>query len=449
MQSYQALIAGQAGPDNPYRFGSTPSKHVMHLAKVAPVGRSSDAARSAATASPLISAISPYENPYNTAAGSAASLPNTAISPYEKLPTATPGPVASPSPKAITRMKYPPLAISEPVADPSKAADGAATSPPIVPDARPVTPALFAGNDSISIPSSPRYQFSSRSLFPDAAELIETLANYDSFSDDDLYDAVLKAQQAMAIWKDEYLVHKTQISNMRRFPRGRRVKRKLSPKKLRKEKPEKWDFNYDDSLQQPTPNVTKTMGKKPQNTARTRTAKPINMPNELHIDMNEPMQPLEGKRIRKPRIIDNDDTPATAPKKSLKRAREPDHSATKTPTTGQPAAKKQHLRARSITPPDWVRTFQTVTKEPTPAPLIESRKQGQPAKAVVKKQSEVETKGKDPVRAAAARLMWAKRQANGTNGRHGGTPKARNVAKGKGKEEEGGNGAGEGDGMAG
>ncbi len=26
--------------------------------------------------------------------------------------------------------------------------------------------------------------------------------------------------------------------------------------------------------------------------------------NELHIDMNEPMQPVEGKRIRKPRIIE-------------------------------------------------------------------------------------------------------------------------------------------------
>ena len=62
VQSYQAYMLGQAGPDNPYRFGVTSSKYVRHLAKVAPVGRS------AATALPADSllnlAVSPYESSY-------------------------------------------------------------------------------------------------------------------------------------------------------------------------------------------------------------------------------------------------------------------------------------------------------------------------------------------------------------------------------------------------
>lgn len=42
---------------------------------------------------------------------------------------------------------------------------------------------------------------------------------------------------------------------------------------------------------------------------------------------------------------------------------------------------------------------------------------------------------KDPVRAAAAKLMWAKRKASGTNGRYGGKPTERTVAKAKAKAE--------------
>lgn len=47
-------------------------------------------------------------------------------------------------------------------------------------------------------------------------------------------------------------------------------------------------------------------------------------------------------------------------------------------------------------------------------------------------------KDKDPVRAEAARLMWAKRKASGTNGRYGGRPTERTVAKAKKREKEGG-----------
>ena len=152
------------------------------------------------------------------------------------------------------------------------------------------------------------------------------------------------------------------------------------------------------------------------------------------------MQPVEGKRIRKPHVIDDNDAAVTAPKKTTKRAREPDSNGANAPAIDQPAAKKQDSRIRSTTPPKWVNTarnIETITKENSTAPENSSKKGKCPAKgtaqAVIKKEKMEETQGKDPVRAAAARLMWAKRQANGTNGRYGGAPMEGTVAKGKGK----------------
>ena len=52
-----------------------------------------------------------------------------------------------------------------------------------------------------------------------------------------------------------------------------------------------------------------------------------------------------------------------------------------------------------------------------------SAKTGEETKEMTKE------KEKDPVRAEAARLMWAKRKASGTNGRYGGKPTERTVAK--------------------
>ncbi len=88
-----------------------------------------------------------------------------------------------------------------------------------------------------------------------------------------------------------------------------------------------------------------------------------------------------------------------------------------------------------------MRTDRTTTKKPSAAPEKAPKKRGRPvkdvAKVVIKKEPKEEMEGKDPVRAAAARAMWARRRADGTNGRRGGAPKGRTVAKGE-EEEEGG-----------
>ncbi|KAL9065170.1 MAG: hypothetical protein Q9161_008414 [Pseudevernia consocians] len=383
--SYQANIAGQGGADNSSRFGFAPSKHDQHLAKNAPVGRFDGTP-------------------------SASSPSNTYISPYDSTYTATTRPVASPSVGA---------------------------GPPAV------TPALSIGKDSTA--SSPS-RSTSRSPSPDAAELISSLANYETLSDDALYEATLNAQQAMVKWQNQYMALQNEISRMKESP-YHSENRKANPRKL--EDPEEYDRKHHDSLQQLTPNMTQTTGTNPPKTARPRPTNPITMPapkgrgprNELHIDMTEPMQPVQGKRIRKPRVLDDDNPAVTTRKNSSKRPREPnDKDTTNAPATDQPPAKKQRSRARSITPPDWIHTARDVRSEtgaPAAAPEDAAPKKRQgpakvPSEVVVKNEPvEEEMRGKDPVRAAAARLVWARRRAEGTNGRHGGVPRGGTVARGR------------------
>ncbi|CAD6593620.1 MAG: hypothetical protein ASARMPRED_007739 [Alectoria sarmentosa] len=428
--SYKAYIVGQAGPDSPYRFGSTSSKYVQHLAKVAPLGRSARATGSAIGLS--IAAISPYDNPYNTTAGKTASL-SIGLDISDAAPVlATAGPAASPSVGAISRPETPTLTIAGPDSSPSIAAD-----------TRPITPHLSVGGDSIPCSLS---HSTSRSSSPDAVALISSLASYESLSDDALYDAALKAQQAMVKWQDQYMALQTEISRTRESPYNRKNP-KPNPRKL--EEPEEYDRKHHNFLQHADPNTTRTTGNNPGNIARPRASNPINKPkingcrtsNELHIDMNEPMQPVEGKRIRKPRVLHDAAMAVTAPPKAAKRLREPENNTFNTSTIDQPATKKQHTRTRSITPPQWINTarnIKSITKEPSAARENLPKKRQRPAKStnqvVIKKEPKEETKGKDSVRAAAARLMWAKRQASGTNGRNGGAPKEGTMAKAKGKE---------------
>ena len=66
--------------------------------------------------------------------------------------------------------------------------------------------------------------------------------------------------------------------------------------------------------------------------------------------------------------------------------------------------------------------------------MVPQKREGA-AKSTARTGVEKETeKEKDPVRAAAARLMWAKRKARGTNGRYGGRPTEKTVAKARGRE---------------
>ncbi|CAF9941348.1 hypothetical protein IMSHALPRED_002536 [Imshaugia aleurites] len=401
-KSYQASAAGQAGPDSSYRFGSTPAKYAEHLAKIAPIGRSGDATYM--VASPLDSATSPYDSPYTTAARQA----------------------ASPSVGTSVRATGPPLTTTGPAASPSNE-----------PKTRPVIPALSAGSDSI--PSLPSIS-TPRSPSPDAEKLISSLTNYESLSDDALYEAALNAQQAMVKWQNEYIALEAKIEFMRDSPKNSRKKRK-NPREL--EDPREYDQKHHNSLHKPPPNISQRTGKHPQTTARPLFTHPITNQtssarkprNELHIDMNAPMQPLEGKRVRTPRILDHDDFAFPNPKKPTKRAREPDNTTTTTTTTNDPApdqppAKKQALRPRSITPPAWIRTARDVKSESKELPAAPENalvleKAVCPAKKVIKRELGEVARGKDPVRAAAARLVWARRRAGGTNGRCGGLLKGR------------------------
>lgn len=352
-------------------------------------------------------------------------------------------PVTGPSEEAGGVATSPSVAPGTRVVTPSTTTAGPAASPSIGPETRPLTPDLSAGGDSA--PSSPSH-FTSRSPSPDAEELISSLANFASLPDDALYNAALKAQQAMVKWQDEFLVLQNEVIHMRGSPYSHKNP-KANPRKL--ENPEEYDRKHHESLQQLPPYIFQTAGNIPQSTAKPRATNPLKKPapmgrgprNELHIDMNEPMQPVEGKRIRKPRALHDDQAAVPAPKKPTKRAREPDANDAKAPLIDRPAAKKQDTRARSFTPPAWVRTSRDIkpdTKDPPAAPENVPKERERTPEVAPKPDGEKGSaggpKGKDPVRAAAARLMWAKRQANGTNGRRGGAPKGSTVAKAKGKE---------------
>ena len=404
MQSPQAYIAGQAGPDNPQRISAYTGANTM-------------------AATSLLLTTAPDTGP----------------------PKEVGGVATSPSVVPDTRI------------DPSTTAAGPAASPSIGLEPRPVTPDLCAGGDSV--PSSPSHS-TSRSPSPDAEELISSLANYESLSDDALHIAALRAQQAMVKWQDEFIFLQHEPSRTRESPYTHK-KLKANPRKL--ENPAEYDRKHHESLQQLRPNTVQTTGNNtPQSTAKPRATKSTTGPgprDELHIDMNEPMQPVDGKRIRKPRVM-HDDTAAavSAPRKSTKRTRQPDtHDAHTPPIDQQPAAKKQDTRARSFTPPPWVRTsrnnIKPEAKDPSAGPenVPEKKQRELASKVASKPQVKTEpvggSRGKDPVRAAAARLMWKRRQASGTNGRRGGAPKGGTVVKAVG--EEGGEVAGGKEGLEG
>ncbi|KAL9125569.1 MAG: hypothetical protein Q9175_008057 [Cornicularia normoerica] len=349
--SYQAYIAGEAGPDSPYRFGPTPSKYVQHMAKIAPIGRSLRATGPAT--GPSVAALSPYDNPCTAITRSVANTSIETGTPATTLSLATTEPTTGLSTGAITRPKSPPLTTAgpvvhpsnaaatrtvdpvhgnaKPIAGPSNAPHKAATSLPNATNARPVTPALFAGSDGDH--SSPSNS-TSRSSSPDAVKLISSLANYKSLSDDALYDTALDAKQALMKWHDEYTALNTEISRMRKSSHNSKNKHNSDPRRV--EEVREHDRNHRSSLQQPTANPTQTTDSTPGNISKPRAINPINKSpfkgrkprNELHIDMNQSMQPVEGKRIRKPRVIDSDDTAVTAPQKAAKRAREHDDNVT-------------------------------------------------------------------------------------------------------------------------
>lgn len=169
-------MVGQAGPDNPYRFGPTPSKYVRHLAKIAPVGRFGGVV--APAASPSNPAVSPYDSPY-TATTRLIGSPSTGTNARPKTPPLATGQGTNPLNNAITPSDLPSLTTTAAGPGPSNA-----------PNTRAVTPTLSNGSGSIPSPPS---QSPARSPSPDAEALISSLENYESLSDDTLYEATLEA----------------------------------------------------------------------------------------------------------------------------------------------------------------------------------------------------------------------------------------------------------------
>ena len=263
------------------------SQYIKHPANVTTVGRSGT------TTKPVPSSLIPRVSP----------CPTTIQ-------------VGSPPPGATARLESPPPPTAGPV-----------DSPSIVLRIGPSIPTLRARSNKDFFSSS---DLPSRSPSPDAEQLISSLANYQTLSDDALYDVALKAQQAMVKWQNEYKALQKDLTRMSKPSRNTKVKTKPKPREL--EKPlETNEKHHDDSLNQPTPNVTQSSTtNNPSNTPQTTGSDPIEplalkSRHALSIDMTASMQPLNGKRIRKPRVLGTSTAVSkTAPRKSTKRPRDPE-----------------------------------------------------------------------------------------------------------------------------
>ncbi len=214
----------------------------------------------------------------------------------------------------------------------------------------------------------------------------------------------------MQLWQDEYFALNKQIAvNPRLYKRkhehqlgvptqnNEHVDTPKSPKSPKE----------DVRARSISPNIITNEPEKPKRSAKRAQ-------NELNIDMKERALAPEGsqKRVRKPRkvfqggdeptlLLDTDST--TNPKVNKKRAREPTNDVVLV-ADEQPMAK----RLRFATPS---------------APRARSTRAQSVKKEEAAASETVGKEGKDPKKSAAMKAAWAKRQAKGTNGRHGGAPK--------------------------
>ena len=325
MQPYQAYSVIQAGP---VRSEIEISQYIKHPANVTTVGRSG--AATIADLSASNSGVSPHGSPYTQATIQ----------------------VGAPSSGATARPESPPPPTAGPV-----------DSPSIVLGIGPNFPTLRARTNKEFFYSS---DSPSRSPSPDAEQLISSLANYQTLSDDALYDVTLKAQQAMVKWQNEYKALQKDVSRTSKPSKNSKVKAKAKPCKL--EEPLETDEKHYDSLHHFTPKVTQTTATAP---IKPPALKSRNAHNDLHIDMTESMQPLNGKRIRKPRVLD---TAASKPtlKNPTKRPHDPDRNSRS--LADQPKLKrpKQEPRHRSCSPLDSIRTAKPEAEELTSAAEIAS-----------------------------------------------------------------------------
>ena len=272
---------------------------------------------------------------------------------------------------------------------------------------------------------------------PHEVELIAVVTAAKCRSDTTLYEAALTVQKALEKWPGKFAELKTELSNLRKPTPSAQEQRDLTPRSPFEEE-EEYDRKHHDLLEETIRNTVQSMGKTtnppPTNPTTDSPLKRRNPNSELHIAMNARMQPIGGKRIRKPRFIYDIIAPIPGPKEpTKKRARETIHDNDATaPDLDQPATKKRDTRALSFSPEARFQTAPEIKKEPD-VDGDDEAEEGDGG-AVGK------GKGKDPVRAAAAKLMWVKRRAKGTNGRYGGRPKESTVVRAMGKgnvEKEG------------
>ncbi|KAM0804303.1 hypothetical protein BDR22DRAFT_594000 [Usnea florida] len=279
-------------------------------------------------------------------------------------------------------------------------------------------------------------------LSPHAAELVSVLTTAKAISDTALYEAALAVQQAMEKYPGQFAELRAELNNLRKPTHSAQEKRHLTHRNVEEE--EQYSRKHHDLLQETIRKTVQSMGKTtslpPTNPTTNLPLKRRNPNSELHIAMNARMQPIEGKRIRKPRLIYDTIAPIRAPKKpTKKRARENicNNDAT-APDLDQPATKKRNTCALSFSPEPQGQTAPDVKKEPGVDGEDEAEEGNRGAFGEEKE--EMKGKGKNPLRAAAARLMWEKRKAKGTNGRYGGRPKENAVARARGRgkvEKEG------------
>lgn len=275
---------------------------------------------------------------------------------------------------------------------------------------------------------------------PKADDLIAALTDPASLSDAALFAATADAQAAMMRWQDEYFALEKQIATAdRKHPRQKDPRKPIAPKLYEKmhEQQLRPFTQANDRYQAPKskpgqqlqavtqakdhsdipkgPQIPETIANAPEIPA-PKVKKPVESNqrtrNDLTSDMEEAAVAPEApnKRVRKPTKVFESAAPSQA-KATKKRVREPTNDAVSV-ADEQPMAKRLRSATPSVAPPKRAKT-----RTKTSAPVVKT--EVEEAKPAVRGAN----------RSEAMRATWAKRQAEGRNGRHGGAPKETTKAK--------------------
>lgn len=267
-------------------------------------------------------------------------------------------------------------------------------------------------------------------------DLIAALSNPQDLSNDALYEAAANAQAAMSLWQDEYFKINRQIAVEDHQYRKNDPRKTVNSNRERQLRSATLNNEQIDPLE--SHELPQKRGRRPANNTvaaaeepgpkRLRSTTLDNVGDEpekptkpgervleeLNIAMEKGTVAPEGthKRVRKPckifqggdeptLLVDNDST--DKPITSKMRGRKPTYDAV--PAPSEPTTKRLRSATPAIAPARRI-----TARAKTPAPVVKVEEEAKPA-------------GKDPKRSEAMRAVWARRQTEGTNGRHGGAPK--------------------------